>query len=77
VGPGEVKWPGAPPGNPATGFVVTKASLLEAKATRSWLDSHGSAAPKDQALVFVHGYNNRFRRRRFSLRSSCTLQTRA
>jgi esterase/lipase superfamily enzyme len=51
--PGEVKWPGAPRGNLATDFVVTKASLLEAKATRSWLDSHGSAAPKDQALVFV------------------------
>jgi esterase/lipase superfamily enzyme len=58
--PGEVKWPSAPPGNPATDFVVTKASLLDARAARSWLDSHGSAARKHQALVFVHGYNNRF-----------------
>ena len=58
--PGEVKWPSATPGNPATDFVITKASLLDAKATRSWLYSHGTAARKHQALVFVHGYNNRF-----------------
>jgi esterase/lipase superfamily enzyme len=58
--PGEVQWPSAPPGNPATDFVVTKAARLDAKATRSWLDSHGSARRTHRVLIFVHGYNNRF-----------------
>jgi esterase/lipase superfamily enzyme len=57
---GEVQWPSVPPGNPATDFVVTKASRLDFKATRSWLDSHGSAERRHRVLIFVHGYNNRF-----------------
>ncbi len=57
---GDIQWPSVPPGNPATDFVVAKAGRLDAKATRSWLDSHGSANRQHRVLIFVHGYNNRF-----------------
>jgi esterase/lipase superfamily enzyme len=57
---GEVQWPKTIPGNPATDFVTTGVSRLDARATRAWLDSHGSAANKHRVLIFVHGYNNRF-----------------
>jgi esterase/lipase superfamily enzyme len=58
--PGEIELPSAPPGNPATDFVVTKAAHLDPKGARAWLDSHGTAARKHRVLIFVHGYNNRF-----------------
>ena len=58
--PGEIQWPKTSPGNPATDFVATSVSRLDAKATRAWLDSHGSAARKHRVLIFVHGYNNQF-----------------
>jgi esterase/lipase superfamily enzyme len=58
--PGEIELPSAPPGNPATDFVVTKAAHLDLKGARAWLDSHGTAARKHRVLIFVHGYNNRF-----------------
>jgi esterase/lipase superfamily enzyme len=35
-------------------------SRLDAKSTRAWLDSHGSATRKHRVLIFVHGYNTRF-----------------
>jgi esterase/lipase superfamily enzyme len=57
---GEIQWPSALPGNPATDFVATKVSRLDAKAARAWLDSHGSASRQHRVLIFVHGYNNRF-----------------
>src|SRR5271166_167013 len=57
---GEIQWPKSSPGNPATDFVATSVSRLDARATRAWLDAHGSAANKHRVLIFVHGYNNRF-----------------
>jgi esterase/lipase superfamily enzyme len=57
---GEIQWPRTPPGNPATDFVATSVSRLDARATRAWLDAHGSAANRHRVLIFVHGYNNRF-----------------
>jgi len=57
---GEVQWPTTLPGNPATDFVTTRVSRLDLKATRAWLDSHGTAARKHRVLIFVHGFNNRF-----------------
>lgn len=58
--PGDIDWPRTAPGNPATDFVATRVSRFDGKATRAWLDSHGSAANKHRVLIFVHGYNNRF-----------------
>jgi esterase/lipase superfamily enzyme len=57
---GEIQWPTTSLGNPATDFVTTKVSRLDAKATRAWLDARGSMANKHRVLIFVHGYNNRF-----------------
>jgi esterase/lipase superfamily enzyme len=57
---GEIQWPSTSPGNPATDFVTTSVRRFDVKATRAWLDSHGSAAGKHHTLIFVHGYNNRF-----------------
>jgi esterase/lipase superfamily enzyme len=48
------------PGNPATDFVTTSVSRLDARAARVWLDARGSAANKHHVLIFVHEYNNRF-----------------
>ena len=56
---GDVQWPSRPPGNPATDFATTKASRLDPKAARAWLDSHGTAARRHSVLIFVHGYNTR------------------
>ena len=57
---GEIQWPKTSPGNPATDFVTTSVSRLDARAARAWLDARGSAANKHRVLIFVHGYNNRF-----------------
>ena len=58
--PGDIEWPRTSPGNPATDFVAAGVRRLDGKATRAWLDLHGSAANKHRVLIFVHGYNNRF-----------------
>src|SRR5271166_5383143 len=57
---GEIQLPRTSPGNPATDFVATSVSRLDARATRAWLDAHGSAANRHRVLIFVHGYNNSF-----------------
>jgi esterase/lipase superfamily enzyme len=72
---GEVKWPSAPPGNPATDFVVTKASLLDAKATRSWLDSHGSVARGIRRWSLSTATIIASATPFFASRSSCTIPT--
>ncbi|MGX5806162.1 alpha/beta hydrolase [Bradyrhizobium sp. Arg314] len=58
--PGEVNWPKRSPGNSATDFVTTKVTQLDLPQTRKWLDAHGTATRKHRAIVFVHGFNNRF-----------------
>jgi esterase/lipase superfamily enzyme len=57
---GEVQWPQQPPGNPETDFVTLKSEIItreQATATFSRLLSHSH---EKEALVFVHGFNNRF-----------------
>jgi esterase/lipase superfamily enzyme len=57
---GEVEWPRQPPGNPETDFVTLKSDIVakdQAKASFSRL--LGQSREK-QALVFVHGFNNRY-----------------
>ena len=58
--PGEIQWPRTSPGNPATDFVATSVTRLDATGARAWLDLRGSAGRKHRVLIFVHGYNNRF-----------------
>jgi esterase/lipase superfamily enzyme len=57
---GEVEWPQQPPGNPETDFVTLRSEIItrdQATATFSRLLSHSH---DKEALVFVHGFNNRF-----------------
>lgn len=57
---GEVQWPRSIPGNPATDFVTTKLEDLTQDQAIKWFHDRISRTPGRQALVFVHGYNQRF-----------------
>ncbi|WP_132033313.1 alpha/beta hydrolase [Aquabacter spiritensis] len=57
---GEVQWPKSVPGNPATDFVTLKADIIDQAEAKRWLDKRIERTPHRQALVFIHGYNNRF-----------------
>ncbi|VTZ25441.1 conserved hypothetical protein [Methylocella tundrae] len=57
---GQVQWPKQLPGNPETDFVTLKAEVInkdQAIATFSRLLSESN---KSEALVFVHGFNERY-----------------
>jgi len=57
---GEVQWPQQIPGNPATDFVTRKADIIDKQQALALFHTLVQNAPKRQALVFVHGFNNRF-----------------
>ena len=57
---GEVQWPKSVPGNPATDFVTLKADVVTLKEAQAWFNKRVVKTPSRQALVFIHGYNNRF-----------------
>jgi esterase/lipase superfamily enzyme len=57
---GEVQWPQQIPGNPATEFVTLKADIIEKPQALTLFHKLIQKVPKRQALVFVHGFNNRF-----------------
>lgn len=57
---GDVQWPKKLPGNPATDFVTVKVEDMNLAQARSWFNRKIKATPKRQALVFIHGFNNRF-----------------
>jgi esterase/lipase superfamily enzyme len=57
---GDVQWPKSLPGNPATDFVTVKAEDMDLAQARSWFNRKIKETPKRQALVFIHGFNNRF-----------------
>jgi len=56
---GQVQWPSSIPGDPSRNFVTAGVTpLLSIADNRDWLKGH---LPKSrQALVFVHGFNNRY-----------------
>ncbi|WP_393997049.1 alpha/beta hydrolase [Xanthobacter cornucopiae] len=58
--PGEVQWPKTIPGNPATDFVTTRLEDLTQPEAIKWFNTRIKRTPGRQALVFVHGYNQRF-----------------
>ncbi|MFG1400874.1 alpha/beta hydrolase [Xanthobacter sediminis] len=58
--PGDVQWPKTVPGNPATDFVTTRVEDLTQDQAIKWFNVRIKRAPGRQALVFVHGYNQRF-----------------
>ncbi|MBN9059893.1 MAG: alpha/beta hydrolase, partial [Rhizobiales bacterium] len=57
---GDVQWPKKLPGDPTKDFVTLKAQDMNLKQARAWFNSRIKATPKRQALVFIHGFNNRF-----------------
>jgi esterase/lipase superfamily enzyme len=57
---GEVEWPQQVPGNPATDFVTLKADVIDKEQAIAAFSRILRKSPKRQALVFVHGFNNRF-----------------
>lgn len=55
---GEVQWPQRLPPDPAKDFAVTRVSEIETiGAGRAWVSRHLVGG---QALVFVHGFNNKY-----------------
>ena len=58
--PGEVNLPARAPGDPATTFVARKVAQVEEADFDRWVRARAASLPKRRALVFVHGYNNRF-----------------
>ncbi len=57
---GEVQWPKALPGDPATEFVAKHTAIIDRPAAMKLVQDQLRHAPKRQVLVFVHGFNNRF-----------------
>ena len=57
---GEVAWPKKLPPNPATDFAVLKGEDLTPEGAKSWLSASIKKSPDRSALVFIHGFNNRF-----------------
>lgn len=57
---GEVAWPKKLPPNPATDFAVLKGEDLTVEGAKSWLSASIKKSPDRSALVFIHGFNNRF-----------------
>lgn len=58
--PGEVQWPKSVPGNPATDFVTTRLEDMTQPQAETWFNKQIKKTPGRHALVFVHGYNQRF-----------------
>ncbi|BCP54144.1 esterase [Kaistia sp. 32K] len=57
---GDVQWPKKLPGNPATDFVTVKAQDMDLAQAKVWFNRQIKQSPRRQALVFIHGFNNRF-----------------
>ena len=57
---GEVQWPRQVPGNPATEFVTLKADVIDRPLALAWFHRTLRTVPRQQVLVFIHGFNNRF-----------------
>ncbi len=57
---GDVQWPKRLPGNPATDFVTVKAEDMTLPQAKTWFNTRIKKTPGRKALVFIHGFNNRF-----------------
>jgi esterase/lipase superfamily enzyme len=56
---GEIQWPSSPPGDPRRDFVTTSTEYLD-RAGFNAAVSAAKARHRGRALIFVHGFNNRF-----------------
>lgn len=57
---GEVQWPQQPPGNPEVDFVTLKAEIIDKDQAIATFSRLLRQSHKREALVFVHGFNQRF-----------------
>ena len=57
---GEIQWPVTPPGDPRRDFVTTSAENLDRAAFNVAIASAAKAKHRNKAMIFVHGFNNRF-----------------
>ena len=57
---GEIQWPASPPGDPSRDFVTASADYLDKPAFSMALADAAKTTRRSKAMIFVHGFNNRF-----------------
>jgi len=57
---GDIQWPASPPGDPHRDFVTASAEYLDKPGFSTALATVSKATRRSKAMVFVHGFNNRF-----------------
>jgi esterase/lipase superfamily enzyme len=57
---GEIQWPVTPPGDPSRDFVTVSAEYLDRVGFGSAITTVAKTRHRSKAMVFVHGFNNRF-----------------
>ncbi|MCP3443571.1 alpha/beta hydrolase [Bradyrhizobium sp. CCGUVB14] len=57
---GEIQWPLSPPGDPRKEFVTASAGYLDRAGFNAAMTNAVKARHLNKAMVFVHGFNNRF-----------------
>ncbi len=58
--PGDVEWPGRPPGDPERDFVTLRVDRMDLAEAKARFNARVAATPGHKVLIFVHGYNTRF-----------------
>lgn len=57
---GAIQWPVSPPGNPGRDFVTVSAEHLDRPGFSAALTTATKATRRSTAMIFVHGFSNRF-----------------
>lgn len=57
---GQIQWPASPPGDPKRDFVTVSTEYLDRKSFGTAIASVAKATRRNRAMIFVHGFNNRF-----------------
>jgi esterase/lipase superfamily enzyme len=57
---GEIQWPASRPGDPNRDFVTVSANYIDLPQFSAAVSSAAKPAKRRNALIFVHGFNNRF-----------------
>jgi esterase/lipase superfamily enzyme len=57
---GDIQWPSSPPGDPQRDFVTVSAGYIDRPGFGAAIARTAKEMRRDKALVFVHGFNNRF-----------------
>jgi esterase/lipase superfamily enzyme len=58
--PGDVEWPGRPPGDPERDFVTLRVDRMDLAQAKATFNTRVAQTPGHKVLIFVHGYNTRF-----------------